>query len=113
MRFIELNPVRAGMVIHPADYWWSSYGANAQGAENALLTEHSLYSRLGSAGPERKRAYRQLFRGALSSHDLASIREATNKGWVLGNDRFREKVERLSGRRAAPKVRGRPRGGIE
>ena len=113
MRYIELNPVRAGMVTHPADYPWSSYGANAHERENPLLTEHLLYSRLGLSGPERRRAYRHLFRGALSGHDLAAIREATNKGWVLGNDRFREKIERLSGRRAAPKARGRPRGEVE
>lgn len=113
MRYIELNPVRAGMVTHPADYPWSSHGANALGREHPMLTEHQLYSRLGLSGPERRRANRHLFRGALSGHDLAAIREATNKGWVLGNDRFREPIERLSGRRAAPKARGRPRGGIE
>ena len=47
MRYIELNPVRADMVGHPADYPWSSYCANAQGEENALLTPHALYRRLG------------------------------------------------------------------
>lgn len=113
MRYIELNPVRAGMVTHPADYPWSSYGANAHERENPLLTEHLLYSRLGLSGPERRRAYRHLFRGALSGHDLAAIREATNKWWLLRGGRFREQIERLSERRVASKARGRPGGGTK
>ncbi len=109
MRYIELNPVRAGMVKHPLDYPWSSYAANARGEENALVSPHSLYRRLGRNPQARQSAYRQLFRAALSKGELGAIREATNTGWVLGNDCFREKIERLSGRRTTPKPRGRPR----
>jgi putative transposase len=109
MRYIELNPVRAGMVKHPQDYSWSSYLANAHSKKNALLTQHCLYRQLDANLAERQRAYRQLFRTAIEAADLEAIRESTNKGWVLGNGRFREKIERLSGRRTMPKPRGRPR----
>ena len=109
MRYIELNPVRADMVNHPREYAWSSYPANALGQNNVFLTTHSLYQRLGSNDAQRQSAYRQLFRSAIGKTDLELIRESTNKGWVLGNDRFREKIEQLSGRRTAPKPRGRPR----
>lgn len=109
MRYIELNPVRAGMVKHPGDYPWSSYPATAQGKEEALITPHSLYRRLGRSDAERQAAYRQLFRAQLGKADIDAIREATNKAWVLGNDRFRAKIEGLSGRRSAPLPRGRPR----
>lgn len=109
MRYIELNPVRAGMVEHPADYPWSSYRANAQGIPNGLLTPHSLYRRLGASDGERQAAYRQLFRVQLSKADIKAIRDATNKSWVLGNDRFKARIETLSGRRTAPLPRGRPR----
>ena len=109
MRYIELNPVRASMVDHPGDYPWSSYPANAQGKEQALITPHTLYRRLGRTDSERQVAYRQLFRAQLSKADIEAIREATNKAWVLGNDRFRDKIETLSGRRSAPLPRGRPR----
>ncbi len=108
MRYIELNPVRAGMVKHPLDYPWSSYAANARGGEDKLVSPHSLYKRLGRNPQARQSAYRQLFRAALGKGELDAIREATNTGWVLGNDRFREKIEQLSGRRTAPKPRGRP-----
>ena len=97
------------MVKHPLDYPWSSYAANARGEEDELVSPHPLYRRLGRNPQARQSAYRQLFRSALGKGELDAIREATNTGWVLGNDRFREKIERLSGRRTAPKPRGRPR----
>ncbi len=109
MRYIELNPVRAGMVDHPGEYPWSSYPANAQGKEDTLITPHSLYRRLGRTDNERQAAYRQLFRAQLSKSDIEAIREATNKAWALGNDRFKAKIETLTGRRTAPLPRGRPR----
>lgn len=109
MRYIELNPVRAGMVDHPGDYPWSSYHANAQGKADALLSCHSLYRRLGRDDGERQAAYRQLFRAQISKADLDAIRDATNKAWALGNSRFGAKIEALSERRAMPLPRGRPR----
>ncbi len=110
MRYIELNPVRAAaMVQHPGDYPWSSYGANAQGKPDALISPHGLYRRLGRSNEEREAAYRQLFRVQIANADLEAIRQSTNKAWVLGDSRFRAKVEALSERRAAPLPRGRPR----
>ncbi len=46
-RYIEMNPVRAGMVAHPGEYPWSSYQVNGKGANSALLTPHPLYLELG------------------------------------------------------------------
>jgi putative transposase len=109
MRYIELNPVRAGMVGHPADFLWSSYRGNAQGAVDLLIEPHELYLRLGRSAQERHAAYRQLFRTHLGKADVEAIREATNKAWVLGDDRFRARIEQLLGRRAAPLSPGRPR----
>ena len=51
-------------------------------------------------------AYRALFRSRLADATLKEIREATNKAWVLGDDRFKARVQCLSGRRVAPKARG-------
>ncbi|HWA12517.1 MAG TPA: transposase, partial [Burkholderiales bacterium] len=109
MRYIELNPVRAGMVEHPAEYPWSSYRGNALDAQaDSLLSAHELYRRLGRSPEDRKSSYRQLFRAQLSKTDLEAIRESTHKAWALGNDRFRGKIEALAGRRTAPLPRGRP-----
>ncbi|WP_428353146.1 transposase [Methyloprofundus sp.] len=109
MRYIELNPVRAGMVEQPGEYPWSSYAANAEGNDNKLIKSHEVYRRIGANEVERTLAYRQIFRSAIGKADLDALREATNKGWVLGSDRFREEIERLSGRRSVAKPRGRPK----
>ena len=109
MRYIEMNPVRADMVAHPSDYPWSSYRANAQGGEDVLIARHELYQRLGRSDDERKSAYRQLFRAQVSKADVDAIRDATNKGWALGDSHFSAKVEALSARRATPLPRGRPK----
>ena len=105
-RYIELNPVRAGMVDHPADYPWSSYHFNALGEDDARVTPHPLYQRLGRTMDGRQSAYRQLFRHRIANRTLEAIRASTNKAWVLGNDRFRAKIERLAERPAAPRARG-------
>lgn len=109
MRYIEMNPVRADMVAHPGDYPWSSYRANAQGHEDGLLVGHELYQRLGRTEDERQAAYRQLFRAQVAKADVAAIRDATNKGWALGDSLFSAKVEALTARRATPLPRGRPK----
>ncbi|RJX31786.1 MAG: transposase [Oxalobacter sp.] len=106
MRYIELNPVRAGMVAHPADYAWSSYRHNAQGHNDALLTPYREYRRLGKTDQERQAAYRQLFKHHIAERAINEIRETTNKAWVLGNDRFKQSIERQVGRRVAPVARG-------
>jgi len=61
-RYIELNPVRAGMVDHPGEYAWSSYRINAQGEPSGMVAKHALYERLGSADDTLQQAYRGLFR---------------------------------------------------
>jgi putative transposase len=105
-RYIEMNPVRAGMVTHPREYRWSSYLANAEGRKDDVVESHALYQALGDEQVERRRAYRGLFRNPLPASELLAIREATNKAWVLGNDRFRAKVDALQNRRSAPRPRG-------
>jgi putative transposase len=57
------------------------------------LTAHEEYLRLGRNEAARQSAYRELFQAAISSNDLAEIRECTHKGWALGGERFREQVE--------------------
>ncbi len=98
MRYIELNPVRANMADHPSEYPWSSYGYNGMGESDALVTPHREYRRLGAKGAERQAAYRQLFRVHISERTLAEIREATNKAWVLGSDRFKQRMQKHLGR---------------
>jgi putative transposase len=61
MRYIELNPVNAGLARAPAAYRWSSHAANAGGADDPLLAPHPAYLALGRSAGERCTAYRALF----------------------------------------------------
>ena len=108
-RYIELNPVRAGMVDDPANYRWSSYQVNALGVESKLLTPHPLYLQLGKTKPQRLSRYRELFQAHIDGELLFDIRYALNKGLVLGTESFKAEVEELTGRRVHPMKRGRPR----
>lgn len=91
-RYIELNPMRASMVAHPAEHRWSSYRANAQGEADALVKPHSLYMALGLDNAGRQRAYRELFRDELESGLVDDIRRETNGNFALGNERFAAQI---------------------
>ncbi len=107
-RYIELNPVRAGMVDHPRAYRGSSYRAHADGVADALLSEHAIYRALGRSGEARRKEYRALFRDALDGEFVAALRAATNGGWALGEARFAQQIADAVGRRAAKLAPGRP-----
>jgi putative transposase len=106
-RYIELNPVRAGMVSDPADYPWSSHRALAGGAHDPLVAPHPLYVALGGDAAERRSAYLALFRQPLDAEFLDGLRAATNGGWAFGEDRFKREIALAAGRRAEPLPAGR------
>jgi putative transposase len=105
-RYIELNPVRANMVNHPSEYRWSSYRANALGKHDSLINPHQMYLDLASNKKARQVAYRDTFKAHIDEKTLDEIRHSTQKGWVLGNDRFKDEIERLLQRRTRPLHRG-------
>lgn len=107
-RYIELNPVRAQMVLRPEDYAWSSYRINALGAPSSFLAPHSCFQRLGLTEQERRSNYRDLVRSAPDSTSIDEIRQATNGNYALGAQGFRSEVERILNRRASPGRPGRP-----
>ncbi|MGQ0587367.1 MAG: transposase [Gammaproteobacteria bacterium] len=95
-RYIELNPVRAGIVEHPGEYPWSSHRANALGAHDPLVSPHSIMDSLGRDQEERRTAYRELFRNGLEPQVLEQIRSSTNGDFALGSERFqKEMADRL------------------
>ncbi len=107
-RYIELNPVRAGMVARPCDHAWSSHSGNAEGEHDALISPHDEYLRLGRDAAERRDAYRALFGSLLDSARLDEIRAAANGGYALGDEDFKRAAERALGRRVEKGKPGRP-----
>jgi putative transposase len=105
-RYIELNPVRANMVQHPAEYPWSSYRCNALGQPNSVITPHCLYEALDSDAAQRQTAYQALFNAHIDAKTLDEVRMSANKAWVLGSDYFKDKIAMQLNRRAKPNARG-------
>ena len=108
MRYIELNPVRAGMVSDPAHYRWSSYRHNGLGQPDERLSPHPLYQSLSHDAEERRAIYRALFRSELDGDAIGDIRLALAQSQPLGDDRFTERICARVGARRANAKRGRP-----
>ncbi len=108
-RYIELNPVRAGIVDHPGEYRGSSFRANAHGDNDDLLSQHPLYMSLGQTKNEREAAYRELFQDELKSIMIDDIRQATNGNFTLGSESFKKNIGSKLGRRVTRGQAGRPR----
>jgi putative transposase len=108
MRYIELNPVRAGIADRPGDFRWSSFRVNASGGRDRLVRPHPIYLALGRTPLERASAYGELFAEAIPEEELGSIRDATHHGWALGSAAFVATID-AAGRRAARLPKGRPR----
>jgi putative transposase len=90
MRYIELNPVRAGLAASPGDYRWSSFGRNALGFADCLVTEHPVYRGLGESPVDRQATYLELFRTQMDEISLARIRQATHSGRLITSERVGE-----------------------
>jgi putative transposase len=108
-RYIELNPVRAGIVRMPRDYPWSSFQANAHGKEDGLTRPHDVYLTLGRSAADRQRAYQELFRQSLDPADTQALRTGINLCVPVGNDKFKAQIERRLKQRISYRLRGRPR----
>lgn len=106
-RYIERNPVQAGMVDRPLAYPWSSHGANSGTRADPLITPHADYLALGSE-KERHASYARLVDEALEPELLRNIRDATNAGYPLASDAFKSALAKRLGRKTEPGRPGRP-----
>jgi putative transposase len=107
-RYIELNPVRARIADRPETYPWSSARFHGWGTPNPLLDENPAYASLGATGPQRQGAYRAWLAAGVPTAEWRTIREATQKGLMVGSDKFQREVEAVVGRRLIGERRGRP-----
>lgn len=108
MRYVELNPLRAGMVVAPGDYRWSSYRVNALGGSDKLVIPHVEYLALGAVPEERRQNYRHLFVTEVDDPAWNLIRQATQQGVLVADSHFAEIIEQRLGCGVQPRPRGRP-----
>lgn len=107
-RYIELNPVDAGMVNDPATYPWSSYGANTGTRADPLIAAHSEFLALGSEAAGRHASYARLVADGIEPSLLREIREAEDKGYPLASEAFKADLAARVGLKTEPGRPGRP-----
>ena len=108
-RYIELNPVRAGMVRHPSEHRWSSYLRNACGIADDLVTVHPLYEGLAFDDESRAAVYQEMFGADMDPETLGKIRDSVQHGWVLGTEEYCQSLAARGNRRPARAPLGRPK----
>ena len=108
MAYMDLNPVRAGLVPGPPDYPWSSYGHFTGQRIDKLITPHPLVWELGNTPFAREAAYAQLVLSGISLVQQAALTEATLSGWALGEPDFVADLQKRTQRRVSKSVAGRP-----
>ena len=107
-RYIELNPVRANMVMLPGDYRWSSYQANANGKPIKCITPHPEYLKLGNSKELRTLAYQEIFRHVLLPEQIHQFRECLHHNFPLGSDKFKTLIEQTLNAKIGQLKQGRP-----
>lgn len=107
-RYIELNPVRAGLAAHPGLYPWSSYGTNIGAVQEPLIQAHAEYLALASELRPRQLVYRQLVDDGMEKPLADAIRLATRGGYPLGSEQFTSAIQTPPGRKLCRGQAGRP-----
>lgn len=108
MVYIDLNPVRAGMVTQAADFLWSSHAHYTGTRQDPWLTPHALYWSLGNTPFARELAYAQLVQAGIEQSQQHALTSATLSGWALGEESFVSGLQRLTPRRVSKAAAGRP-----
>lgn len=108
-RYIELNPVRAGMVADAATYPWSSHRYHVEGRPDSVIAPHPAYQALGQTEVERREAYRAIFSEPLDAKTLEAIRDYVQQQRALGSARFQAQIEEALGRCMSVRPAHRPR----
>ena len=109
MVYIDLNPVRAGIVAGPGDYAWSSHGHYAGLRSDPLVTPHPLFWQLGNTPFAREAAYAQLVNAGQTLQQQQVLTRAAHSGMALGQGQFIDDLQRRTTRRVTPGRVGRPR----
>jgi putative transposase len=108
MVYIDLNPVRAGMVAQPEDFRWSSHRHCIGLASDKLVTPHALFWALGNTPFAREAAYAELVRQGLAQRDKDDLTRTALSGWALGSEAFVGSLQEGTTRRLSPGRAGRP-----
>jgi putative transposase len=108
MAYLDLNPVRSGLVGQAADYAWSSHGHYIGQKVHKLITPHPLVWALGNTPFAREAKYAELVKGGISASQQVKLTDSALRGWALGGDNFVKELQDLTQRRVSKAAAGRP-----
>ncbi|MEZ0308249.1 MAG: transposase [Ramlibacter sp.] len=108
LAYIDLNPVRAGIVTEPSDYFWSSHAHYLGRRNDRLVTPHALYWELGNTPFARDAAYAQLVRSGINSQQQKALTDSALQGWALGEPDYVADLQKRTARRVTRSQAGRP-----
>jgi putative transposase len=108
MAYLDLNPVRAGLVAEAKDYPWSSHGHYAGLRVDSLLTPHPLVWALGNTPFAREAAYAELVRAGITLEQQDLLTRSALSGWALGGEDFLAELQKRTERRVTKNRAGRP-----
>ncbi len=108
LRYIEANPLRAGMVADPAEYLWSSFQYHGLGRDDPLLSGFPEWEELGRTEAERRRRWRGKVRVEQDESELEAVRASLRNGRPLGDSDWIDRMARRLGIELKPRPRGRP-----
>ena len=108
MAYIDLNPVRAGMVAQARDYPWSSHAHYIGLRIDKLLTPHPLVWALGNTPFAREAAYAELVQAGISAGQQQALTDSALRGWALGEPDFVKNLQKMTARRVSKSTAGRP-----
>ena len=108
MVYIDLNPVRAEMVVQAKDYPWSSHGHYLGARIDKLITPHALVWALGNTPFAREAAYVDLVRAGITTGQQQALTDSALRGWALGAPEFVENLQKKTSRRVSKSAAGRP-----
>lgn len=108
MVYLDLNPVRAGLVTDPVQHGWSSHRHYIGQGSDRRITPHPAYWRLGNTPFAREAAYAELVRSGLSAAQLTVMTNALLHGWALGEPDFMAALQAQTDRRVSKGKPGRP-----
>ena len=108
MVYLDLNPVRAGIVGRAQDYPWSSHAHYVGLRNDRLVTPHALVWELGNTPFARESRYGELVQAGISQEQYRALGQSVTSGWVLGDPGFVAGLQGRTPRRLTPSVPGRP-----
>jgi putative transposase len=108
MVYIDLNPVRAGLVPEPGVYPWSSYAHYIGRRNDHLITPHPLYWELGNTPFARDAAYAEMVQSGITGQQQRALTDSALRGWALGESDYVADLQKRTERRVSITRAGRP-----